>query len=787
MLKKNALLISFLLITFSCSFAQDKFTISGYVKEAATGESMIGASVYIKELSKGTAANIYGFYSLTVDKGNYTLIVSYLGFVEQIIPITLNKNTAQNIFLVQKSIQTNTIEIMGERPENNVQSTNMGTIELSIEKIKSLPAFMGEVDILKTIQLLPGIKNAGEGNSGFYVRGGGPDQNLILLDEAVVYNASHLFGFFSVFNSDAVKNVNIIKGGMPANYGGRLASVLDISMKEGNNQSYHADGGIGLISSRLTLQGPIKKDKSSFILSGRRTYIDVLTAPFVPESSPFKGSGYYFYDLNTKLNYQFSDKDKIFFSGYLGRDVFTYKNTRSRFNVSIPWGNATAALRWNHLYNEKLFMNASLIFTDYQFASEIEQKQFQFKLSSGIRDWNAKVDFSYFPTIRHNVKFGFNYIFHTFTPSSVSFKVGTVQLAPDKVVHQYANDGALYITDDFDLTEKIKINAGLRYSVFQHIGPYDSFIQDVTGKIIDTVSYTSGQNIKVYQALEPRISLRYALNLKSSLKASYTYNNQYLHLAAFSTVTLPTDIWVPASSLIKPQTGNQYAIGYFRNFKNNRYETSIEAYYKDMNNLIEYRDGTLPQDNTSKNIENNVVFGKGESYGTELFIKKALGRFNGWIGYTLSWTSRTFEDLNRGKEFYARYDRRHDLSVVTTYELNPKWTFSAVFVYGTGNAITLPVARYFIQGNIIDEYGDRNAYRMSAYHRIDVSVTYTRKKTEKFESSWNFSIYNVYDRRNPYFIYFDNTGSADQGTLDIKAKQVSLFPILPSVTYNFKF
>lgn len=786
---KRLLTIFFLLMLLfpGISWSQSAFTISGYVKDASNGETMPGAAVYVVETKQGTATNPYGYFSLTLPGGEYTLRASFIGYEEQTIKIKLLENKKLNFSLKSQSIETQTVTVIGQKEERNVQSTQMGSVSLPIEQIKSLPALMGEVDILKTLQLLPGIKNAGEGNSGFYVRGGGPDQNLILLDEAVVYNASHLFGFFSVFNSDAVKNVNIIKGGMPSNYGGRLASVLDITMKEGNNQKFQVDGGIGVISSRLTVQGPIKKDTSSFIISARRTYIDVLVNPFISESSQFKGSGYYFYDLNTKLNYTLSEKNRLFLSAYFGRDVFSYKNKKSNFNTDIPWGNATMSLRWNHIFNDKLFSNTSVVFTDYKFATEVMQRQFQLKIGSGIRDYNAKMDFNYLPNIRNNIKFGFNYTFHRFTPSSTSFKVGNVDIVKEKEIYQYANEAAVYFMDEYDFTEKLRLNAGIRYSAFQHIGPYDYFVPDDTRKIVDTVHYAAGKNIKFYQGLEPRLLLRYALNLTTSLKASYTHNYQYLHLATFSAITLPTDIWVPASTLIQPQIGNQYALGIFRNYKNNMFETSLEVYYKDMKNLIEYRDGTVPQDNTNNNIENNVVFGTGKSYGSELFLKKALGKLNGWIGYTLSWTTRKFPDLNNGKEFYARYDRRHDLSVVATYELNEKWTFSAVFVYGTGNAITLPIGRYFIEGNIIDQYGERNAYRMPAYHRADISVTWKNKKTEKFESNWNFSIYNVYDRRNPYFIYFENSGSVEQGNLKIQAKQVSLFPILPSVTYNFKF
>lgn len=773
------------------SYAQDKnnerYTISGYVKEKATGEFIIGTNVYIKETLQGTTTNQYGFYSLTLPKGKYKLVFSYIGYQEIVQDIDLNKDLRINVSMQEAGITTETVEILGEKSDQNVSGSEMGTIKLEMENIKELPAFMGEVDILKTIQLLPGVKGAGEGNSGFYVRGGGPDQNLVLLDEAVVYNAAHLFGFFSVFNGDAVKDINLIKGGMPAQYGGRLASVLDIAMKEGNNREYEVEGGLGLISSRLTVQGPLKKDTSSFILSGRRTYIDVLMKPFIKKSSPFRGSGYYFYDLNTKLNYRLSDKDRLFLSGYFGRDKFSYKNSESGFNVSIPWGNATTSLRWNHLFSSKLFMNVSGIFSDYNFSFGAEQEGFEFKLFSGITDYNAKVDFSYYPSVRHDVKFGTNYTYHIFVPTNASAKSGDVDFdfGPEK--KQFAHEAAIYITDDFDLTDKIKLNGGLRYSYFMQVGKFDRYVKDEFGHTKDTLHYGPGEKVKSYGGLEPRIAIRYSINKSSSVKASYTQNYQYVHLASLSSVSLPTDIWVPSSDVVKPQYGVQYAIGYFRNFKEDTYETSVEMYYKTMDHQVEYKEGALPESNVYDNVDNSFTFGSGRSYGTELFLKKRTGKLTGWIGYTLSWTTRNFPEINQGKTFYAKYDRRHDGSLVLTYDLNKQWTFATIFVYGTGNAITLPVARYIFEGNIVNEYGERNSFRMAPYHRLDIAATYQCKPRKHYQSSWNFSVYNVYNRHNPYFIYFNNEGDVQSGNLVITAKQVSLFPILPSVTWNFKF
>lgn len=816
---KQYLVIICSLFFYISSNAQQKknFTISGYVKDASNGEISIGANVYIKELLKGGSTNQYGFYSITVEEGTYTLISSYVGYEDFVKPIVLDKDYRINIDLKPTAINVSEVEVSSERADKNVSSTTMGAVKLDMEEIKKIPAFLGEVDILKTIQLLPGVKSAGDGNTGSYVRGGGPDQNLILLDEAVVYNASHLLGFFSVFNGDAIKNVNLIKGGMPAQYGGRLASVLDISMKEGNNKAYHAQGGIGIVSSRLTIEGPIKKDTSSFIVSGRRTYIDVLARPFAKKDSPLKKSGAYFYDLNAKVNYRLSDKDRIFLSGYFGRDILNFSDNASQFHLNIAWGNATGVVRWNHLFSNKLFMNVSGIFSDYNFSFGAEQSGFEFKLFSGIRDWNAKVDFGYYPTVRHEVKFGANYIFHTFTPTSVSAKQGETTFDFGNVVKNKAHEAALYLSDDFDVTDKIKLHAGLRYSYFMQIGPFDRYRKDpVNGQTTNIDHYKSNSKVADYGGLEPRINIRFELNPKSSIKASYTYNLQYIHLASLSAVTLPTDTWVPCSELVKPQKGTQYSVGYFRNFQNNTYEASVEVYYKDLKNQIEYKDGALPAGDVNDNADNQFTFGVGQAYGAEFFLKKRLGKFNGWIGYTLSYTNRNFPELNGGRTFYAKYDRRHDGSLVLSYDLTKKWKFAAVFVYGTGNAITIPVSYYYIDGNFVTEYGARNSFRMPPYHRLDISATYTPDRTKKkeykrerlksryeregkdvstirepwyknYESSWNFSIFNVYNRHNPYIVYFATQGSPYDGTLKIKAKQVYLFPILPSITWNFNF
>lgn len=776
------LLISFVVNT---AYAQKKVTLSGYMRDAKGSEALIAATIYVKELGIGTQTNNYGFYSISVPAGSYTFIYSYIGYTTQTKQISLTTDQTLNVELVSETVLKE-VEITSERQDKNVSGTQMGTISISAQKVKKLPVIFGETDILKTLQLMPGVQSAGEGNAGFYVRGGGPDQNLILLDDAVVYNTGHLFGFFSVFNTDALNNVTLIKGGMPANYGGRLSSVVDVSMKEGNMKEYHGEGGIGLIASRLTLEGPIKKEKGSFMVSGRRTYIDVLTKPFA--KGTLANSGYFFYDANLKANYKITDRDRVYLSGYFGRDKFKFGNESGSFNADIPWGNSTATLRWNHLFNNKLFLNATAVYNDYQFSFGAKQGDVEFKLSSGVRDWNGKVDLDYYSIFNHKFKTGIAYTYHKFIPNQVSGQAGETVLEPNNALIKFAHEGGAYIMDEFEPTSWMKVNAGVRYSWFGQIGPYSTYETDFNGKRIDSTTYGSGELVTTYGGWEPRLNLRFELNSTSSIKASAAKAYQYIHLVSNNGSTLPTDLWVPSTLIVRPQQAWQYAVGYFKNFFDNALETSIEVYYKDMKNQVEYRQGYVP--NTIQDPELDFVFGAGESYGAEFFINKTKGKFTGWIGYTLSWTYRTFPDLNNGNRYPAKYDRRHDLSIVGSYEMNKKWTFSAIFVYGSGNAITLPTSYYFIDQSIVPEYSELNAYRLFPYHRLDLSAVLTPQKqiekNKKFRSSWAFSVYNVYSRQNPYFLYVDTKGNLSQG-VKASVKQVSIFPILPSITYNFKF
>lgn len=796
-------LVSLLIFFFTSliSLSQEKYTLSGYVTDGKNGESIIGAKVYIPSIRQGVITNNYGFYSITVEQGTYEIEFRLAGVETEKREIELTADVRLDIELGGSVQDIGAVEVIANA-EENTKSTQLGQHELDIDEIKTLPAFMGEVDIIKTIQLLPGVSSAAEGGQGFYVRGGGPDQNLVLLDEAIVYNAAHLFGFFSVFNADAVKSVNLIKGGMPANFGGRMSSVLEVNMNEGNNKKFGLKGGIGAISSRLTIEGPLKKDKGSFVVSARRTYIDVIMKAAISDDSPFFGTSYFFYDLNLKMNYKLGEKDRIYLSGYYGKDEFSFNNVEDDFTVDMPWGNGIAALRWNHLFSSKLFMNVTTTFTDYMFKFGSAQDEFRFELKSGIRDLGGKVDFSYYPNTRHKLKWGVDYIYHTFTPIGVSAEAEDIVFDTGLAQKLKSHESAAYFLDEFDVNENIRINAGLRYSTFQHVGPFTRYIKgDGISTQDSAVQYNKGDLIQFYDGLEPRISGRWMLRDKSSIKAGYSYNYQYVHLTSLSAVSLPTDIWYPTTDIAKPKQGWQTSLGYFRNFKDNMFESSVEVYYKGMKNLIEYKEGALPGDNINDNTDNLLVFGKGWSYGAEFFLKKRKGKLTGWIGYTWSTTERKFEDLNEGNPFPAKYDRRHDLSVVLSYKLGERWVFSSAFIYATGNTLTLPSSWYVQDQDLLFNYGDRNSTRMAPYHRLDISATWYSKaykerkddKTgeivkvkKKIKYNWSFSIYNVYNRSNPYFMYVDNDGDFFAGNFDISVKQVTLFPIIPSATWNFE-
>jgi hypothetical protein len=773
----------FISIIFSFFFflgsAQKEYTVSGYVKDARSGETLIGANVFLESNpSIGTVTNTYGFYSITIPEGKQRIVFSYLGYQTQSEEVFLEQNFNLNINLIQ-GIEMEEIVIAekAEEEDDNIESTSMGRVTLPVEQIKVLPALLGEIDILKTIQLLPGVSSAGEGSAGFYVRGGGADQNLVLLDEAVVYNSGHFLGFFSVFNADAIKNTTLIKGGIPAVYGGRLSSVIDIQMKEGNNQQFQGEGGIGTISARMTLEGPIVKNKGSFLVSGRRTYGFDLAQPAIRKTD-FAGTNYFFYDLNAKINYQFSQKDRLYLSGYIGRDVLTFAQPGRDFQFRLPYGNGTATLRWNHLFNDKLFFNLSAIYNDYNFKANFAQEQFQFEVASGVRDYSAKFDFDFFPSNAHQLKWGLHATNHKLSPNVVTGSSGDVDFA-STVTPKYGNEYALYLQDDWKISPRFRINLGLRGTMFQQVGPYTS---SLTGRV-----YKTGEVVKTFSSVEPRAFLTATINPSASIKGGITSTTQYLHLVSNSSSTLPADVWVPSSELVNPQRGWQYAAGYFQNINNNMFETSVEVYYKSLKDQIDYRESYV--DNSVQEVETEFVFGQGEAYGAEFFVRKNKGKLNGWIGYTISRAYRTFPDIENGRKYPTTYDRTHDLSVVANYNFNRKMTGGFVFVYATGKTFTPPQSIYLIDGEFQTDYGPRNSQRLEPYHRMDLSLTYTPRpdREKKFKSHWIFSVYNAYNRKNTFFIYTDYESNLQAGTATIKAYKVSIFPIIPSITWNFKW
>lgn len=781
---KDWLKLSLLLIGFGLSFsvnAQQTYTLSGYIRDNVSGESLIGANIYADSLEEGAVTNKYGYYSLTLPEGTYEIRYSYVGYQSRTLKVKLNQDKTRSVDLIPSTVSTEAVEIQGERKDNNIESVEVGTEKINVETVEKIPALLGEADVLKTLQLLPGVQSAGEGTSGFLVRGGNASQNLVLLDNTTVYNTGHLFGFFSVFNSNALKDVKLMKGGIPAKYGGRISSVVDISMKEGNRRSYEVDGGVGLISSDITVEGPIDSGRSSFLFSARRTYIDILSEAFA-EGTELEGNSYYFYDLNGKVNYKLSDRDRIFLSGYLGEDVFQFNSSSSDFNIQIPWGNSLATLRWNHLFSDKLFMNLSASYNSYDFEVDVSQTNLDAKLFSGIEDWSAKTDFTWFPAPNHTVDFGAEYIYHTFTPSSVSGGSDSGnQFSTDQVNQKHAHEGAIYVQDEVDFSPKLKVNAGLRLSLFQQVGPY-RYYQD--GDLEE--EYEGGEPASFYKGLEPRIRARYKLSPSSSVKASFMRTFQYVHRVSNSASTLPNDVWVPTTKNVEPENAMQGSFGYFRNFNNNMFETSLELYYRRMNNIIEYDNGYTPR--FGRQLERDFVYGEAESFGAELYVKKRKGKLTGWMSYTLSKTTRFFDDL-RTNVFPSPYDRRHDFSIVGNYRLNKRWSISSTFVYGTGQPTTIPQRRYLIEGTARNFYSDRNAYRLEDYHRLDISATLRAKNYQQkdFKSEWIFSIYNVYNNKNPFFIYFENEGNLLSGNFQTRAKKVALFPIIPSIKWNFEF
>lgn len=771
---KKILLICALLIS-SLSHAQEQwYSIYGTISDQDTGETLTGATVLVESKSKaGAATNSYGYFSILVPQGQYKLRVQYMGYDTKEFYVQVDENKLVNIKLAEKAVQLDNITVRSEKPDRNVSAIESGTLNLSPRQIENIPVFFGEADILKTIQLMPGVKPAGEGSSGFYVRGGGIDQNLILLDEAPVYNPSHLLGFFSVFNSEAIRDVSLMKGFIPAEYGGKASSVLDIKMKEGNMNDYHLTGSIGFISSNLMVEGPISQDKSSFMISGRRTYADMFLK--LSGDKDLQNTSLYFFDLNMKTNFKLNERNRLFLSGYWGRDKFGFSD-----QFGFDWGSKTATLRWNHIFSQRLFLNSSLIFSDYSYDINIKGDS-RVIMRSEIRDFNLKEDFTFYKNARTTVKFGMNAIYHNFVPGEIIPGENSAYNALD-IPDRKAIEAAVYFSKNKTVSPNFKYYYGLRIALFSNIGPGDFYVLNDQGEVRDTVHHDSFKLVKTQGGPEPRLGFNYQLNRSTSIKGAASRIYQFVHLLSNSTVSTPTDVWLPSSNNVKPQMADQFSLGLFKNYNKNRYESSLEVYYKDLRNLIDYKNGADLIFNST--VEAELVFGKGYSYGAEWMLKKNYGKLNGWIAYTWSKTMHQFDAINNGKSFPARHDRTHDLSIVGTYQLSDKWTVSATWVYSTGEAVTFPAGRYIIDGQTVGLYTERNGYRMPDYHRLDLGLSWHRKKSRHFESSWNFSVYNAYAHDNAYYIYFRES-ETEPGKQE--AVQMSLFKIIPSVSYKFKF
>lgn len=764
-MKIITIIILFSLSLYSTVSAQ-KITISGYIKDANSGEVLIGASIYDAQLGVGTTTNFYGYYTITLSQQDtLKLVYSFIGYNSQVKILYEMQNEKVNIDLIPTKYNLKGVVVSSDKNEENVEKAQMGIIKIPAKQISELPAIGGETDVLKVVQLLPGVQAGKEGTSDFYVRGGNSDQNLILLDEAVIYNPNHMYGLFSTFNSNVLNNISLIKGGFPAEYGGRLSSILNITMKEGNKKKFSGQGGIGLLTSNLTLEGPINKGKGSYIVSGRRSYADLILKAVYRKSS----LDYYFYDVNAKINYSLNQNNRIYLSLFSGLDNANYTGASS-LNYGINFGNKTATLRWNHLFGNKVFSNTSFVFNDYRNNLTTQQDKYYSQLYSGIRDLTGKTDFQWRPNTNNTIKFGANYSYRKFIPSAVTSKIPVngkiTNIEPDSIFPKYSNEIAFYAGDEMKFNSRFSIYLGARFPLF-----FDRDIQ--------------------YYDIEPRATIKYSLDELSSIKVSYAKINQFLHLVHNSTASLPTDIWISSSNIVKPQLSRQISMGWFKNFKNNAIETSVEVYYKTMQNQVLFKEGTQLQ--TYDNLDEQLAFGKGWSYGTEFFAKKNFGKLTGWVSYTLSWTTQQFDSLNRGDPFPFAYDKRHNISIVGVYDLNDKWTFSANWVFTSGGAYTMALGRVTVAqdgslyGGSYADYTARNNYRYRPYHRLDISVTYRSKEKKIFKHPvrffWKFGIYNVYSRLNPYYVYL----STDPVTGLPQATEVSLLPIIPSINWSFKF
>lgn len=793
MITKKINIFLIILFTTFTSFSQDKFTLSGTIKDSKNNETLIGVNVYIPVLKIGTTTNEYGFYSITVPKGEHQIEISYLGYQTIQQTINLNQNTKNNFAISESGEELQEVIIKDNKGKLNIKSPEMSVNKLSISAIKKMPVVMGEVDVLKSILLLPGVTNAGEGASGFNVRGGGADQNLILLDEATIFNSSHVFGFFSVFNPDAIKDLKLYKGGIPARFGGRASSVLEIYQKDGSSKEFHANGGIGLISSRLLVEGPIVKDKGSFLIGGRASYAHL----FLKLSEENKDNSAYFYDLNAKFSYKLNDNNSLYLSGYFGRDVFSLNKS-----FTNTYGNSTLNLRWNHLYSNKLFSNLSLIYSDYYYGLDLDFVGFNW--DSGIKNYNIKYDFKHYISDKFKLNYGLNGIYYQFNPGTIKPSSIDSGINPDQLDKKYAFEPSIYLDAENQLSKRITVAYGLRYSLFYRLGASTINYYDNNNPVVfnsamgiyekgtPTSTQYFGKNkvIKDYNNLEPRLAVSYQLNDDQSIKASYNRMAQYLQLISNTSSPTPLDVWMPSDNYIKPQIADQVALGYFRNIKNGAYSLEVETYYKKIQNRLDYIDGADLIANNA--IEQVILNGRMRAYGLEIMLKKNEGKFNGWISYTLSKSEqqtpgRTPEEtgINNGQWYSSAYDKRHNLAVTSAYNLNEKWSFGANFALQSGQPVTYPNGQYVYLGITVPSYGLRNENRLPAYHHLDVSATLTPRKNKdrNWKGEWVFSIYNLYNRQNAASINFRQ--NSDTGVNE--AVKTSIFGIVPAVSYNFKF
>lgn len=772
-IKTLSLWLLFFFISPVVLLAQN-YKISGVVTDIQTKETLVGVPVVIVErASTGVSSDEDGKYSITLPKGDYTLSINYMGFEKKQYKVSLTKDIQQNIELKQSTIGLNEVIVAAERPDANVSAPQTGIQKLEVEQINKLPVLLGERDIIKTIQLMPGVQGAGEGSSGFYVRGGSADQNLIMLDNVSLYNASHLMGFFSTFNSEVLRDVTLYKGAMPAQYGERLSSILDVQQRVGNNRNYHAAGGIGLISSNLNVEGPIQKGKSSFLIGGRRTYADAVARLAGVEE--VENSYLYFYDLNMKLNFSLSSKDQLSISGYLGRDRMVLKDA-----AETNWGNTFLSANWTRVMNNKWTSRTSLSYNKYDYFMEMEVGM-DLKGKSKIVDYGLKQEFIFQPNENNQLRFGLNSTRHDLAPGNYDVKSMDQQNKVD-LHHRYSLESGVYASHQIKFSDNLEVVYGLRMSAFMAMGKGEYYTLDANKNIVDSTWYKSGKVVKTYLNLEPRISAAYKLNQVSSIKAAYARTVQNMHLLSYSAQGSPFDRWTSSSNNIKPELADQISLGYFRNFSNNMFEFSVEGYYKAMKNQLDFKDNPEFQDKDV--IETEILAGKGRAYGIELTLKKRTGRLTGWIGYTLSRSEKKIDGINEGKWYNAFQDRTHDFSIVGMYELNQKWTLSAAWVYYTGNAISYPSGKYQVNGKDVMYYSERNGYRMPDYHRLDLGATCILKKTSKFHSELVFSLYNAYGRENAYMIRFRTN---DDDSSKTSAYQTSLFTFVPSISWNFKF